>query len=104
MVTEGLEVKHPIKACCAVHLDECVMEPANQKTISKGNIHMNSIKVAIVVAIKREPVLSLQNSPGCTQRRKELTTLNPYAIATNLQLMFIILDLPTSHDMVNFFG
>jgi hypothetical protein len=47
-----LEEKCPIVACVSVNQDNCVSELTNQDTVTKCNIHMDSIKIAIFGLIK----------------------------------------------------
>ena len=70
--------------------------------VPKSNIHVNSIEKPVGRPIKGRTPFSLRNGSKRTQRHRKLSAVNPLPATADIQNVFIIPKLPTTHDAVNF--
>ncbi len=65
---------------------------------------MNGVQVAVAQAIKLFAPFSLRDRSKRAEGGRELAAINKFAIATHVQNMFVVTELPTSHDAMDFFA
>jgi len=64
---------------------------------------VDGIKKTVGGPIKRPIPLRLWNSSKQAQRHRKFTAINPFTATANIQNVFIVKELPTTHDAVNLF-
>jgi len=81
-----------------INEDECVAEATNREAITKGNIYVNGVQIAIAGSIKEFTPLGFRDSGKRAKGGRELTAVNPFSISTHVYNIFVVAELPTSHD------
>jgi len=78
------EAKSPIVSSSPINEDECVAEATNREAITKGNIYVNGIQIAIAGSIKEFTPLGFRDSGKRPNGGRELTAVNPFSISTHV--------------------
>ncbi len=78
--------------------DESITKPANQDTVSKGNIHVDGIQVKLCCTVESAALLGFRNCGIRSKGGGKLVTIDPIAIPTDLKEVLVISKLPTTHD------
>jgi hypothetical protein len=63
---------------------KCVAEATNRKAITKGNIYVNGVQIAIAGSIKEFTPLGFRYSGKRAKGGRELTAVNPFSISTHV--------------------
>ncbi len=93
-----MKAKRPIVPCGAIDKDESISKPANQDTVTKGNIHVDGIKVTVSCTVKGAAPHGFRNCGIRAKGRGKLAAIDPFAIPTDLKEVIVISNLPTTHD------
>jgi len=81
---KGFEARSPIVPSSPINEDECVAEATNRKAITKGNVHVNGVQIAVAGSIKEFAPLGFRDSGKRAKGGRELTAVNPFAISTHV--------------------
>jgi hypothetical protein len=65
---------------------------------------VNGIQEAVAGAIKKFTTFGFWDSRKRAKGGRELTTIDPFAIATHIQNMFVVTKFAASHDAMEFFS
>ncbi len=80
----------------AVNKDERIAITANSNTVSKHDVHVNSVKVIVFCTIKEATSFGLSNCCIRAKGEGKLAAINPLSILADLQKMFVISELVSS--------
>jgi hypothetical protein len=101
---KSLEAKSSIVSSGSINKDEGITKPTNWETITKSNIHMHHIEIAVSGMVKDQSTFGFGNSGKRAKGRRKLPTINPFTIMTNLQDVLVVPKLSTTHNAINFFS
>ncbi len=99
---ETLKTKGPVIASSAIDQDQRVLESADPNTVTKGDVHVDGVKIFILCFVEQSTPIGLRNCGIYAEREWKLPTIDPFAVATNLKDVFIVPKLTAPHDAVEF--
>ena len=100
---KSFQTEGPIIPGCAIDQNESTAITPHRDAVTESNIHVDGIKKTVGGPIKRSILLCLWNSSKRAQRHRKFAAINPFTVTANIQNMFIVKELPTTHDAVNLF-
>ncbi len=80
--------------------DKSIAISANRVTVTKRDVHVDSIQVTVLSAIGPTALFGFWNCGIRTKGGGKLATVNPFTIMTDLKLRVIISECPTAHDLM----
>jgi hypothetical protein len=99
---EGFVAKHPIVSSSPIKQDKSVANATNRKTITKANVHVNGIQEAVAGVIKEFALFGFRDSRKRTKWGRELTAIDPFAIAAHIQNMLVVTEFAAFRDAMEF--
>jgi hypothetical protein len=87
-----------------VNKDESIPKASDGETVAKSYTNINRVKIFIPSPLKGFTPITFGHGGKETKRWREFTTVNPYAIPTDLEEMIVITKLSASHRVVEFLG
>ena len=100
---KSFQTEGPIIPGCAIDQNESTSITPHRDAVTESNIHVDGIKKTVGGLIKRSILLCLWNSSKRAQRQMKFAAINPFTVTANIQNVFIVKELPTTHDAVNLF-
>ncbi len=100
---KSFQTKGPIIPGHGIDQNESIAITPPRDTVTESNIHVDGIKKTVGGPIKRPIPLCLWNSSKQAQRHRKFAAINPFTATANIQNVFIVAGLPTTHDVVNLF-
>ena len=99
---EEFEAGGPIVSSSPIDQDKSIAKATNRKAITKGDVYVNSVQEVVAGAIKEFASFGFWDSRKLTKWGRELPTIDPFAITTHIQNMFVVTELAVSHDVIEF--
>ncbi len=94
--------KCPVIPGSLINQDKRIAEAANQEAVPKSNIHVHGVKVFVLRLINRTTTVCFPYGCVRTQGRGEFTTIQPFTATADLNEVFVISKLATTHDAMKF--
>ena len=98
---ECLQSEGPIITAHTINQDEGITIAPHRNAVAKGNVHMDHIKVRVVSPFEGLSSFCFWYSGIRTKRHGEFTAVNPLTITTDIDDVFVIPELSTTHDAMN---
>ena len=100
---KSFQTEGPIIPGRAIDQNESIAITPHRDAVTESNIHVDGIKKTVGGPIKRPIPLRLWNSSKRAQRHRKFAAINPFTATANIQNVFVVAELPTTHDAVNLF-